>query len=68
MEVRNDFIDDQNYLHIDMWETEDENEEGKTVAIICLDTMKVYYIDNTLRLNDLVKESINEALSHHIKN
>jgi hypothetical protein len=63
MEIRADYIDDQNYLHIDMWKSEDDNEEGKTIAIICCDTLKVYFIDNTLRSDHRIKETINNTLS-----
>jgi hypothetical protein len=63
MEVRTDYIDEQNYTHIDYWETEDDNESGRTVAIVCRDTKKVYYIDNVLRNNYLVNIAISEVLS-----
>ena len=62
MEIKADYIDDQKYLHIDMWETDDDNEEGKTIAIVCCDTYKVYFIDNTMRGDHLVKETINDVL------
>ena len=60
-EIRNDYTDDQNYTHIDVYEA--GKEEGKSVAIICLDTRKVYYIDNFFRSNKLVTEAIEEVLS-----
>lgn len=63
MEIRNDYTDDQNYTHIDYWETEDDNEEGRTIAIVCRDTKKVYFIDNRLRGNHLVKIAISEVIS-----
>ena len=61
-EVRNGFTNDQNFTHIDVWESEDEDAEGRTGAIICQDTKKVYYIDNTLRLNAQVTASIKEIV------
>jgi leucyl aminopeptidase (aminopeptidase T) len=63
MEVRNDYTDDNNYTHIDMWESDDDNDEGRTVAIVCRDTKKVFFIDNTLRNNSSVKEAIDEVLA-----
>lgn len=59
-EVINDFTDDQNYTHIDVYESPDQNAEGKTVAIVCRDTKKVYFIDNMYRNSPEVKESIAE--------
>mgnify|MGYP006441036297 CR=1 FL=1 len=63
MEFRNDYTDEQNYTHIDRWETDDENEEGRTVAIVCRDTKKVFYIDNAYILDSLCNEYINEVLN-----
>jgi hypothetical protein len=60
-EVRSDYTDDQNYIHIDVWFT-DEDDEGKTVAIICADTKKVFFIDNTFRNNSAILEEISEVL------
>lgn len=56
--VISDYVDDNNYRHIDCYFSDDENEAGKTVAIICLDTSKVYFIDNMYRGDELVKEEI----------
>jgi hypothetical protein len=63
MEIRADYIDEQNFLHIDVWQTEDDNEEGKTIAIICCDTHKVYFIDNTMRNDHRIKDMINDILT-----
>lgn len=63
MEVRNNYTDDNNYTHIDMWESDEDNEEGRTVAIVCRDTKKVYFIDNGLRNNPSIKEAIDEVLA-----
>jgi hypothetical protein len=60
-EVRSDYTDDQNYIHIDVSFT-DEDDEGKTVAIICADTKKVFFIDNTFRNNSVILEEISEVL------
>lgn len=66
-EIRNDFTDDQNYTHIDYWETDSDNEEGKTIAIVCRDTKKVYFIDNQYRFNQEVLLAINEVLKEITK-
>lgn len=55
-----DHIDDDNYQHVDCYFTEDPNEEGKTVAIVCLDTGKVFFLDNLYRSNKGVQEAIKE--------
>lgn len=67
MEVRNNYTDENNYTHIDFWLTDDDNEEGQTVAIVCNDTQKVFFIDNKFRNDKLVQESINEVLQDLIK-
>ena len=62
-EIRTDFIDDENIRHIDVYFDNDDNSEGKTVAMVCLDTNKVLYMDNDYRVNDRVKEVIEEILN-----
>ena len=62
-EIRTDHIDDENVQHIDVWFDDDDNSEGKTVAVICLDTLKVFYFDNDYRVNVRVKEAIQEILT-----
>lgn len=64
-EVRSDHIDDDNICHIDVYYSEDENEQGKTVAFVDLDTGKVIYVDNIFRLNDLVSEEITYVLNEN---
>lgn len=67
LEVRSDYMDDQNYIHIDCWHTDSDNEEGKTIAIVCMDTKKVFFIDNTYRTTPLVIETINDVLKQFNK-
>lgn len=62
IEVRNDYTDDQNFTHIDVWFTDNDNEEGMTTAIVCRDTKKVYFVDNMLRNDVKVLEAISEVL------
>lgn len=61
-EVKNDYTDDDNYTTIDVWDSEDENAEGKVVAIVCMDTGKVYFIDNLYRGLPEINEAITEVL------
>lgn len=61
-EVRIDYIDDENLQHIDCWFTDDDNEEGKTVGVVDLDTNKVIFFDNAYRNDKLVKEIINQIV------
>jgi hypothetical protein len=61
-EIRTDFIDDDNYQHIDAWYSDDDNAEGETIVLVCLDTRKVVYIDNIHRLNPRVTEAVQEIL------
>lgn len=64
-EVRNDYIDDQNLHHIDCWF--DDKEEGRTVAVVDLDTNKVIFFDNRLRGDKEVRIAIEEVLKDNIK-
>lgn len=59
-EIKNDYTDDLGYTHIDIWE--DDNEEGKSCAVVCNSTGKVCFIDNSLRGDSGVKEAIEEVL------
>lgn len=59
-EVITDHIDEDNYQYVDVYKTEDRNEGGKTVAVVCLDTNKVFWIDTIYMLSTPVKEAIEE--------
>lgn len=63
-EVRNDYTDELNYVHIDYWSTESDDEEGRTIAIVCKDTKKVFFIDNRFRKDPLVIKIIEETLKN----
>lgn len=60
-DVRNDYIDDQNFCHIDCYFTDDDNEQGVTVAIVDMDSKKVYFIDNMFRSDKMVMDAIEDA-------
>lgn len=55
-EVRNNHTDDDNYTHIDVYFK--EIDFGKTVAIVCGDTGKVFYLDILYKTNKAVAEAI----------
>lgn len=59
-EIRNDYTNEDRYTHIDVWEGDDE--QGRTVAVVCLDTKKVFYIDNAMRGHDGIERAIKEAI------
>lgn len=61
-EVLNHYTDDDNYIHIDAYFSEDDEVPGQTVAIVCKDTRKVYFINNQFRNHPLVTEAIDEVL------
>jgi hypothetical protein len=61
--IRNTFVDDQNLTHIDCWFTDEDDDEGKTIAVVDMDTKKVIFFDNDYRNNSLVLASIKEVLN-----
>ena len=65
-EIRNDFEDDFK-LHIDAWETSDDNEGGKVIAKINTRTKKVKYIDKRARTDVYAQNIINEAIKDLIE-
>ena len=62
-EVRNDYTDEEtNHTYIDGYLTEDDNENGFSVAVVSRDTLKVVFLRNDYRKDKLAIESINEVL------
>ena len=62
-EVRNDYTDDDGFTHIDVYLDEDDyQEEGKTVAIVCQDTGKVFFINRDYYRDPGVLEAIEEVI------
>ena len=63
-EVKNDYTDEEvNMTMIDAYKSDDENEQGKTIAAVCRDTGKVIFFDNRFRGDNGLKESIAEVLA-----
>tara|TARA_R110000772_G_scaffold6250_7_gene21948 strand:- start:188 stop:403 length:216 start_codon:yes stop_codon:yes gene_type:complete len=61
IEIITDYVDENNYQHIDCYFTDDENEEGKTVAIVSQDTGKEFFLDNMYYSNERVQAAIKEV-------
>tara|TARA_B100000767_G_C19647187_1_gene485098 strand:+ start:231 stop:695 length:465 start_codon:yes stop_codon:yes gene_type:complete len=60
-EIKFDHIDEEeNVQSVDIFFTDDDNEEGTVACEVCLDTGKVFYRDNIYRAYDEVKEAIKE--------
>jgi|TARA_R100001460_G_scaffold56312_2_gene95851 hypothetical protein len=62
-EYRTDFFYKE-FLYVDYWETEDDNEEGKVIAKINIHNFDVLYEDethkNNFRTQAIIKEAIEE--------
>lgn len=61
-EIRNDFIDND-IVHIDAWVNSDDNEEGKVIAKVNLNTNIVIYIDDRAKTDTYAQEMINEIIN-----
>jgi len=63
-EIRTDFIDEEaNVQYIDAYVSGDDNEEGKVIATINLDTKVVSYKDERAKTDEKAQEAINNALA-----
>jgi hypothetical protein len=56
-EIRTDF-EDNGFIHIDAWESANDNEEGKVIAKVSISTGEVIYIDKRALTDPLAQESI----------
>jgi hypothetical protein len=56
-EIRDTF-EDEGILHIDAWTTEDEEEDGRTIAKINLTTGEVEYLDERAKTDESAQETI----------
>jgi hypothetical protein len=62
-EIRNDFLDeDEGKFYIDAYLTDDDNEEGKVIAKVNINTLEVEYLDDRARTDSYAQEMINEIL------
>ena len=63
-EIRNNFFDEEERcISIDGWKTKNNNEEGKVIAKVYVDTKKIEYIDETAKLDKYAQEIIEETRS-----
>jgi hypothetical protein len=61
-EVRSNYEDDE-YVYIDAWKTDKDNEEGKVVARVHIDTGKVQYLNEKDKYDTRVNEEIKQVLA-----
>ena len=61
-EIRSDFLDDDIILYINAWLTDDDNEEGKVIAKMNVQTKEIEYLDDRARTDFYAQEIINEHL------
>jgi len=59
-EIRTDYIDDNGVVHIDGYQSEDDNEEGIGVGYII--NGEVYWRDPEYQFDPLVKEAVAEVI------
>lgn len=61
-EIRNDYFDSSsNYWTIDAWTSDDDNEEGRVIAVVNGTTGDVWFIDNTCRNDENVLSAIRDV-------
>lgn len=64
-EIEIDLNRKKNVVYIDVWETKNPNEEGKTIAKIYLDKNHIEYLNEETKTNTLVKEKIIQAIAYY---
>jgi len=57
-ELRTDYVDEDNLRHLDAYFTKNDNENGKTVAVVDQDSGKVIFFDNAFVNEPLVIENL----------
>ena len=64
-EVRSDFFDEEEQKqYVDAWLTDDDNEEGESIAKIDLATGQVEYLDPDARYDEYAQEVIREVVEN----
>lgn len=67
-EIRTDFVDENdNFLRVDAWKTDDDGEEGKVIAYIDTLSGRVLYTDPAAITDEYAQEKIKEASEHYKK-
>ena len=62
-QVKTDYVNGENYTFIDIFFTDDQMEEGKSIGAVCNDTKKVLFFDNRYSTDAKVLEAIKEIKS-----
>jgi hypothetical protein len=65
-QISNDF-EDEGMVHIDAWTSEDDNENGKVIAKVSIETGEVTYLDERAKTDWKAQEAINEAITYSTK-
>ncbi len=65
-QIANDFEDD-GFVHIDAWTSEDGDEGGKVIAKVSIETGDVTYLDERAKYEVNAQEAINEAVLYSTK-
>jgi len=61
-EIRNEFDDDNNVVHIYGYLTADDNESPNVIAKVDMNTLEVEYIDPRAKTDGYAQDMINEAI------
>ena len=62
-QVNNTFDNGEGYIVIDAWETNDDNEEGKVIAVVNKTTKEPFYIDKRAKISELAQTAVNEVIN-----
>lgn len=63
-EIRCNFYDEQDgFWRVDAWKTNDNDEEGKVIAMIDSVTSRVVYVDKSARIDDYAQEIISKKVN-----
>lgn len=62
-EVKCDYNNGEGFWLVDAWVTDDDNEDGKVIAVIEETSKHVYYIDLLARRDEYVQEVIKAKLA-----
>ena len=61
--VKCDYNNGEGFWLVDAWVTDDDNEEGKVIAVIEETSKHIYYIDPLARWDECVQEVIKAKLA-----
>lgn len=61
-EVSFSYVCNQNLQHIDAYFSDDQDDEGKTIAVVCRDTKKVISKDSNYFFEEEIQKAIMEVV------